>query len=248
MEPLTSAGAAAYSAFQSILPDLPTTQVPVFGDVTKSHTMKVAKYDEVKHLIMPGDGFWFGGHMPHSWLIRIAYASAVSHGGNFDRGDYDGGGRFTRDIDGPVWIRDVVEEHGGQAVLLEEELLRNARYHKWRRGTFYWGPVDRMRFYDYDGAAAMDEAERYRGKPYGRMAILYASMFHLPFLREIAFWRCRKSLNESWKDFAPFCSGAQKMWSIVGGVDCVPGRAVQMTAPQDTWQSLLWPEKVVIEL
>jgi hypothetical protein len=209
---------------------------------------KVAKLDDIIDLIKPGDAGWFAGRKPHSLLIRIATVSNVSHGFNFDR-DETG-----------VYVVESLEGIGIRRMPIRDylESIRSS-WPIWR-GTTYWAPVDRYRYYDFDGEAAMAFAREYVPGPngespkrgtgkYGRSSVLYESLFHIPFVRIIAYWRWHGRLDQAWRDVQPYCSMFQKLIGIAGGEDPVPGIAPQWCAPINTWTSKLWaPEKIAIEL
>ena len=244
--PLPLSNVDCFSVACEMLGTLPTQPAKYFAPNNQEE--RVAKLDDIEHLIRPGDFMWFAGKKPHSMLIRVYMCSTVSHGGNYDRGWRNADGSFTRDVNGHVWVRDVCEGHGCRCITLREELETVKRSYKCFQGTYYWAPIDRYRFYDYDGESAMDAAEAYLGKPYGKTAVLYETLFHLPIIRGLAYWRWHGKLNQAWGDCAPYCSMAQKLWSIKGGTDCVPGRVPQLTSPQDTWQTLLAPIKIAVTL
>jgi hypothetical protein len=237
----------AYQAYVTALPNFPTRSAPLWSP-NDSGEERVAKVDDVYDLILPGDAGWYSGAKPHSWLIRAGSISHVSHGFLFDR-DNTG-----------VYVVESLEGVGIRRVELRDYIREcNLAWNFWR-GTPYWAPVDRFRFYDFDGEAAMAFTRRYIPGPngelpeigtgkYGRLAVAYESLFHLPIIRIFAYWRWYGRLPQALKDCQPYCSMYQIMAAIAGGYDPVPGKIPQMSVPQDTHQSLLWAsEKVALVL
>lgn len=243
---LASASFASYRGLVESRDLLKSRASKIFAPYKKEE--RVISYDEVKGLIQPGDGMWYSGRMPHSWYIRIVTVSSVSHGGLYDR------------IGDEVSIIESVEGHGIRRVPLQQALKAEQKKPAWLRGTYYWAPVNRYRYYDFDGVASASYAARYMPDPvtgkidigngkYGRSAVFYESLFHVPGIRLIAYWRWHNRLDQALDDVQPYCSMLQVLSSIAGGQNPVPGVAPQLCSPQTTFQSLLWEsEKLAIEL
>ena len=230
LQGVESANKQALSHLEGVLSRLGIQKGGWFSAVTDEYT---ASLGDIAAYIQSADGMWFSGTYIHSWLIRIATISNMSHGGFFYRASDD-----LLDL----YIVDMIEGVGGRKVSLVDEVKKYP-------GKYYWAPVQDFWIEKglFSREACMEPALDLVGKKYGKLAICYEALFHVPVLRELAYWTNFSRLTENWKDAAPYCSMAQKLCAIVGGVDPVPGRAAQLCVPQDTYQSLLWsPIKVAL--
>lgn len=190
----------------------------------------VVHFGDVCHLMGNGDGIWYAGSALHSWMIRLGTNSNVSHGGLVHR---------VSSTPGDVNIIDMVDGVGCRDVPLYKDVCEYP-------GMYYWSPVNYDAWPQFDGYAAIEEALKQVGKPYGRMAVTLLALTILPFTRELSYFM--RSRIDRWLDKRPpFCSMFQTMCCQAGGIDPVPGRDARLTTPQDTWQSMLWvPEKYAL--
>lgn len=233
-------GTRTGEALADHLAALPTRDAPLMSGKPEE---KVAKLSDVAHLMKSGDFLWFAGRAFHSYIIRIATFSEFSHGAVLEKEQSRKNATIRGRADGSLEIESlkivqVVEGRGGEIISLAEQV---AKY----PGQWYWGAVDRVRFKEYDGNAAVAEAKKFVNKPYGNWAILFQVVLHCPFVVAIAYW-WRDKTDELFETRPPFCSGAQQLGSKAGGATLVQGRAAQLCTPQDTAQSKLCPIKVAL--
>lgn len=188
------------------------------------HCVEKRRFRDIAHLMRDGDGLWFSGVAAHSYIIRIATVSNISHGG-----------MVGKDGDGHIRMLEVVEFHGGQDHFLADEVEKYP-------GQYFWAPAQYNRFPEYDGVAAAATMWKFVNHPYGTWNVLREGCFHAPLIRELAYLAYKDELDNenAFHDKVPYCSMAQSIAATDGGVDPVPGRAAWLTAPQDTYQSLLW--------
>lgn len=211
----------------------------------------VARFHDIYHLMSSGDWAWYSGRKPHSWLIRIATISNMSHGA-------------TVEVTGPnpedVYLLETVEATGVRKIGFLESIERDHRQGFWH-GQWYWSGINYDAFPGFDGQAAVEYIHKLlRDKTrYGKKALLWEACFHLPIIREIAYWRYHKDLGAHWDGAPPYCSALQILSGIAGGlttadkvriegwVSPVPGRSPHLSAPADTFHSLLCnPEKIAL--
>lgn len=184
----------------------------------------VVRFGDVCHLMNSGDGFWFAGRRLHSYLIRIATNSNVSHCGLLHRNSIS--------VD-DIKLVDIVEGTGGRHKDFYDEICKYP-------GQCYWSPVNYDAWPQFDGEGAIKEALRIVDKPYGTGAVLLQALTRCIFSREIMYL-FQDQIDRIMVGKQPFCSMGQSLWcEIGGGIDPVPGRSPWLTTPQDTWQSMLW--------
>lgn len=185
----------------------------------------IVRFHDVCHLMESGDGFWFAGRALHSYLIRIATNSNISHCGLLHRWDCE--------RNDAIKLVDIVEGTGGRYFNFYDEIERYP-------GQCYWAPVNREAWPNFDGDGAVEEARRIVHKPYGTGAVVLQALTRCVFSRELIYL-FQEQIDKVMVGKQPFCSMGQSLWcEIGGGIDPVPGRSAWLTTPQDTWQSLLW--------
>jgi hypothetical protein len=202
-----------------------------------------ARFEDVYQHMHTGDGLWYAGTSLNSWLIRISDYANVSHGGVILRD----GDRIKQ-----IRLMDVIEswawkKGGGRDLSLWDEV-------KSAPGYWIWGPVADP-YLEADPATGhvrfnRSEAERAAreliGCTYGWRGIGLMALTRLPVAREIAYAVGRRDIDTPWQDQPPFCSWAQSIIATRAGVDPVPERAPQLTSPANTYQSLLWGQKIIL--
>ncbi len=192
----------------------------------------VVRYRDVAHLMKSGDASWYRGVKPWSMMIRCGTHSMVNHGG------------ILRRCDGHIWNVDTCEGVGCRSRKFCDLVKKEYGQNLWS-GQWYWAPVSRQFSDIYNGTAAADKAFSYLNAEYGHMAILFMAAFQMPVAREFMFLKNSRNIETDWPaNRTPYCSALQSIAAAAGGVDPCPNLAWQLTSPQDTWQSLLWPIKI----
>ncbi len=203
----------------------------------------VASLQDVKHLIRTGDGSWYRGVKPWSLAIRMGTQSMVSHAGTLGVEDSN------------VYNIDTCEMVGCRKRPLVE-LVHDEHAQKWNKGQWYWGPISEDYRCRYDEEEGWKYLTHKLGSEYGHIAICFVAASLMPGFRELLFLRWGNTIEKDWKNVVPYCSALQAMGATAGtmvhevhksaGIDPCPGRALQLTTPQDTWQSLFWGPKVAL--
>jgi hypothetical protein len=236
------------AAFGDAVQHFEIQKAPVFSNTEQEF---YASYDKVAPYIRNGDGMWYSGALYHplSFVIKVATMSNVSHCGYFGRlmyGGKDDEGHEKWDVangtsgKGLVRILDIVEGQGGRNVDAGAEIKRYP-------GCYYWAPVQRERYPEFDDQACVQFMLDLYGTKYGWAALSYMACWHAPIAREFTYLLFHNDIDKAFVNQPPFCSDAMTMAAIAGGVNPVPGRASQLVAPADTHQSLLWlPSKVAL--
>jgi len=212
---------------------LSVRKAPTFADVREEF---VAHYGDIAHCIKPMDGAWFSGVMPWSIGIRIATISVASHGGLLfpKHGEH-------------VQLIDTCEGKGCRNLPFVDEVHKNYGQH-WYKGQWYWGPMAANFREKISITSAENEALKRVGGKYGHWAILGEAAWNMPIIREFKFLKSFRDIEseDGWLEKSPYCSMFQSLICQLAGADPVPGRALQYTTPQDTWQSLAWPIKIAL--
>lgn len=195
----------------------------------------VVSLKDVSHLIKTGDGSWYRGVKPWSLAIRMGTQSMVSHAGTL----------LVDEKQNPYNI-DTCELIGCRIRPLNK-MVEVEHGQNWHTGQWYWGPVAEEFRDRYDEEATWEYARQVVGSKYGHVAILFVAASLMPGFRELLFLRCGSNIEKDWKNIVPYCSILQDQLAVKGSkVDACPGRALQLTTPQDTWQSLFWGPKVAL--
>lgn len=194
----------------------------------------VASLKDISKHIKTGDGSWYRGVKPWSLAIRAGTQSMVSHGG-------------TLGIENNIVQNIDTCELVGCRMRPLQELVEEEHAQNWYTGQWYWGPVSEDYHYKYDEEKAWEFLKSKIGSKYGHVAILFVAASLMPGFRELLFLRCGSNIEKDWEDIVPYCSVLQDQAGLVGTqIDPVPGRSLQLTTPQDTWQSLFWGPKVAL--
>lgn len=209
---------------------------PMFGQQRQEY---VAKYRDVAHLMRNLDGSWYKGVMPWSLAIRVETNGVPSHGGT-----------LFNNADGHIHNVDTCELVGCRDRLFRDLVYANYGQN-FLHGQWYWGPLAAHYRQQLDEVGAIEFIQSVVGAPYGHLAIFFEAMTFMPVLKVLMYFRKYADPQdpkfwEDWKLHAPYCSMLQRMTLMKGGLDIVPGRELQYTSPQDTWQSLAYPIKVAL--
>lgn len=248
--------------YESVTQSLSTRATPTFA---AHSTEYVAKFSDIEEWMQTCDGMWFSGRAVHSWIIRIATISNVSHAGIIYRAKGDekfiirnswcrsllnkitfgkyGKPRYYYPKEGEIVLLHMIE---GKGCLAEPFKDAVAAY----PGQYYWSPVqwDKYPTPEFDPDKAIAVMLSFVGKEYGLFSVSYEGVWHTPLLRELMYWWRHDKINVAFdtSKTPPYCSDAQSLTIEGGGVDPVPEHSHQLTTPQDTLQSLFWGMKVAL--
>lgn len=205
----------------------------------------VAHVDEIESDLHTGDLFLFSGRALHSYLIRIPTWSRMSHAG-----------MIYRDSHSRIMVAEVVERLA---------IIRDGWRIRFDRGGFRFVPLaDYVRnhpgqCYVAKVAAEYDRPDRFNRTTvrmaidastswgYGWRGIAFQVLTKLPLLRELAYLRTWRRIDQSWgPSYSPFCSWAVSIWATTGGQDPTPCLAPQLTTPAEIERSKLWGRKVAL--
>lgn len=196
----------------------------------------LARYVDIAPKIQPMDGAFFSGVMPWSLAIRMGTVGVPSHFGLLFR--------EHQKVEG-VRLLDTCEGIGCRNRSFRIEVKKN-HGQRWYKGQWYWAPMADDFRASLNIDLATTTAYSFVGKKYGNLAICYEAMWHMPISRELAFLHFYKDIESEngWTDRVPYCSMYGSVVCQKAGRDPVPGRALQLTTPQDMWQSLAFPIKI----
>ncbi len=212
-------------------------EAPVFSATSRE---KVARLADILPQMHTGDLFLFSGRKWHSYLIRIASWSPISHVG-----------MIFKDHTGAIFVAEVVERMKFGNWKIDKggfQLVPIEKYVNAYPGQAYYAPVapeyDRPVMFNRGRAAlAIGRAMNWQ---YGWFGILYQLTTKLPFIRIATYLLTWRKLDEPWESKPPFCSWAVNLWAQSAGQDPTPCLAPQLTSPAEIERSKLWGEKTAL--
>lgn len=224
------AAAGAGMTLREFVRWLPRRRAPCMA---ATETEKVARYQDVAHLIRNGDPMAFSGRSFMGLAIRCIEYGDKSHVDLAERTD-----------EGELNLIGALEGEGVTRRSLFEDV-------KGWPGQVYWGVVHPALDRDYDRTAAVAFASKHIGMSYGYVSLAFQALIHLPLMRELTFavgrllWNvpatwaavCAVGLDKWAAKLTPYCAGFVNEAVAAGGLTLVARRPHYLVGPQDVNQS-----------